>query len=212
MTDEGWISVFCSKTIFNLSHIILTETEIKLLEKGLDFAPVQKTLNEPELRKDFDEFYRRMRCKWDFRNEVSETFSEIPEFRPKLCWFLPKGHASLEILLSKWEKELFTNDLDEPSQSSLSAKEWKSLRDLASDRSIGLIGTDKGSSVVVWDRAGYILEAEKHLNEKRVYEEVKFNENILTGLVEKSNNIFDRLCSHRLISESELKYFSYNFK
>ena len=66
--------------------------------------------------------------------------------------------------------------------------------------------------MVVWDRAGYILEAEKHLNEKRVYEEVKFNENILTGLVEKSNNIFDRLCSHRLISESELKYFSYNFK
>ena len=54
--------------------------------------------------------------------------------------------------------------------------------------------------MVVWDRTGYILEAEKHLNGKRVYKEVKLKENILTGLVEKSNNIFDRLCSHRSIS------------
>ena len=40
----------------------------------------------------------------------------------------------------------------------------------------------------------------------------KFNENILTGLVEKINKNFNRLCSHRLISESELKYFTYNFE
>ena len=66
--------------------------------------------------------------------------------------------------------------------------------------------------MVVWDRADYILEAEKHPHDKQVYKEVKFNENILTGLVEKSNRIFNRLCRHRLISESELKYFTYNFK
>ena len=54
---------------------------------------------------------------------------------------------------------------------------------------------------VIWDRADYILEAEKHLNGKYVYKEVKFNENILTGLVEKSKKIFNSLCSHMLISE-----------
>ena len=48
-----------------------------MLEKGLDFAPIQKTLNEPELRKDFEEFSRRMRCKWNFRNEPTNNFSEI---------------------------------------------------------------------------------------------------------------------------------------
>ena len=58
-----------------------------MLEKGLDFVPVQRTLNEPELR-----------------NEVSETFSEIPSFRSKSSWLPPKGHASLEILLSQLEK------------------------------------------------------------------------------------------------------------
>ena len=41
LMDEGRLGrVFCSKTVFNLSLIILTKTEIKVWEKGLDFAPV----------------------------------------------------------------------------------------------------------------------------------------------------------------------------
>ena len=32
-----------------------------MLEKGLDFALIQKTSSELELRKDFEEFLRRMR-------------------------------------------------------------------------------------------------------------------------------------------------------
>ena len=45
-----------------------------------------------------------------------------------------------------------------------------------------------------------------------MYEDVKFNENILTSLVERINKIFNRLCSRRLISEKELKYFNYSFQ
>ena len=64
VTTEGRISgYFCSDTVFNLSHRVLTETEIKVLEKGLDYVPIQKKINEPELRKDFSEFCRRMRNK-----------------------------------------------------------------------------------------------------------------------------------------------------
>ena len=114
---------FCSKSVFNLSKKVLTETEIRVLEKGLDFAPIQKSLNEPELRKDFEEFSRRMRCKWHFRNELSENFSETPAFRPKSVWKPPKGHASLEVFLSRLEKELFSDDISESTQSDLSAEE-----------------------------------------------------------------------------------------
>ena len=38
---------FCSKSVFNLSKKVLTKTEIRVLEKGLDFAPIQKSLSEP---------------------------------------------------------------------------------------------------------------------------------------------------------------------
>ena len=36
------------------------DTEIRVFEKGLDFAPIQNKLSEPELRRDFKEFCRRM--------------------------------------------------------------------------------------------------------------------------------------------------------
>ena len=50
LRDDGQFSgVFRSITVFNLSHKISTETEIKVLEKGSDFAPVLRNLNEDQL-------------------------------------------------------------------------------------------------------------------------------------------------------------------
>ena len=67
---------FCSKTVFNLSRKVLTETEIRVLEKGLGFAPTPTRINDSDLKRDFNEFSRKMRCKWYFRNEPTEKFSE----------------------------------------------------------------------------------------------------------------------------------------
>ena len=75
-----------------------------------------------------------MRCKWHFRNELSENFSETAAFRPKSVWKPPEGHASLEVNLSRLEKELFSDDINEPTQSNFSAEEWKALRVLAADK------------------------------------------------------------------------------
>ena len=55
--DENRVTgYFCSGTIFNLSNWVLSDNEIKILEKGLDFVPIQRKINEPELRSDFGEF------------------------------------------------------------------------------------------------------------------------------------------------------------
>ena len=54
---------FCSETVFNLSNRALSEAEIKVSEKGLDYAPIQNKINEPELMNDFNEFCRKMRLK-----------------------------------------------------------------------------------------------------------------------------------------------------
>ena len=43
VTDEGRLQgLLCSKTVFNLSQRLLSEIEIQVLEKGLDFALIQK--------------------------------------------------------------------------------------------------------------------------------------------------------------------------
>ena len=62
---------------------MLSEIEVQVLEKGLDFAPIQKSINEPELRKDFEDFSRRMRIRWNFRDQPSEDLSDKPAFSPK---------------------------------------------------------------------------------------------------------------------------------
>ena len=54
---------FCSDKVFNLSKKVLSETEIKVLEKRFDFALIQNQINKSELRNDFEEFCRRMRMK-----------------------------------------------------------------------------------------------------------------------------------------------------
>ena len=52
---------------------VLTDAEITILEKGLYFAPIQNKIHEPELRKDFEKFCKRMRIKYYFHNGVSTS-------------------------------------------------------------------------------------------------------------------------------------------
>ena len=66
--------------------------------------------------------------------------------------------------------------------------------------------------MVVWDRLDCLMEAEKQLKDRKVYQEVRFSENILTDLVEKSNTMFKNLRRKGVISEKELKYFSFEYK
>ena len=51
---------FVSDTVFNLSNKVLSDTEIRVFETGLDFAPVQNKVNKTELRRDFKEYSRSM--------------------------------------------------------------------------------------------------------------------------------------------------------
>ena len=79
---------------------------MKVLEKGLDFAPIQRKINEPELKQDFNDFFTRLRIKWYFRDETQE-FSETPALSTKSTWNPPKGHRCLEVFLSQVENDLF---------------------------------------------------------------------------------------------------------
>ena len=89
---EGY---FCSKSVFNLIKKVQIETETRVLEKDLDFAPTPTKINETELRADFNEFDRKNRCKWFFRNQSTENFSEAPESCVKSNWNPPQGHPAI---------------------------------------------------------------------------------------------------------------------
>ena len=90
---------FCSDAVFNLSRRILTEAENKVLEKSLNFAPIQNKINELELRTDVNKFHESMRTKWYFKDEPTKEFSNIATFSSKSIWTPPNGHSNLEVYL-----------------------------------------------------------------------------------------------------------------
>ena len=203
---------FCSDTSFNLSHRVLSDAEIKVLEKGLDFALIQRKINEPELRGDFEEFCRRMRAKCHFWNEPSESFSKKPAFSTKSSWKPPEGHPNLEVFLSQLENEIFKMVETPLGYSNLSKEEWEAVRTFADNRNIVIKKADKGSCVAIWDRNDYITEAESQLKNELVYKKVSFKKGMLGDLVTKSNGFFKDLRRSGCITEKELKYFSYEYK
>ena len=119
-SDERLQGHFCSDTVFDLSNRVLKENEIEVLEKGLDFAPIQRKINKTELCKDFEESFRRMWIKWNFRKEPSQNFSVVPVFALKLFRKPSSGHLYLELLFSQDFKEI----QDSLRYSNLSEEEW----------------------------------------------------------------------------------------
>ena len=79
------------------------------------------------------------------------------------------------------------------------------MRSVVDDQNLVIKKADKGSSVVVWDRNDYLMEAEKQLSDKNVYKEVKFNEKLIQDLTETSNKIFRNLNNGGFITDKELK-------
>ena len=63
---------------------------------------------------------------------------------------------------------------------------------MADDRNIIIKKADKGSCIVMWGKDDYLMEAEKQLSDK-VFQEVSNSENILSKLVEMSNEMFKSL-------------------
>ena len=66
-------NTFSSDTVFNLSHRVLSNAEIKSLQKSLDFAPIQKKIKWTGIK---EKFWRILSS-----HENQMTFSEWTYFR-----------------------------------------------------------------------------------------------------------------------------------
>ena len=66
---DGWLKVkFVSKNVINLSKWNLTENEIALLSKGLNFIPTcNKVDGVARLKLELERFSRMLCLKWHFR-------------------------------------------------------------------------------------------------------------------------------------------------
>ena len=132
-------------------------------------------------------------------------------FHPKSNWKPLLGHPGLKLFLSQRFKEIFNglpNDLVSV-PSNISKEDWEELR----EQMIQALLWRKRSCEVVWCRDDCIKEeANKQMEDKTVYKDIKFKETILSDLMDKSNRILKSFYKCKFITEKEVKYFSYDFK
>ena len=76
--------------------------------------------------------------------------------------------------------------------------------DLKNDKTIVIQGADKGWAVVIWDRFGYIQEAEKQLGDKEIYEEVSNDPQLLIGTIHRT---VEKIRRRGDVSADNIKYF-----
>ena len=162
-----------TNTVVNLSSVELSDSDKKLLSKGLNFCPRPKTYNVFEVEKDLDAFARRLRLKEmfaDSHNTDSATPTEEQlKFRPKSSFNPPEQSHTLEAFITAIQRDIKTHKPTNTRRDNLSPSERESLKKLRNDDRIVIKPADKGSSVVVLDSEDYIAEAQRQLSDERFY-------------------------------------------
>ena len=161
---------FVNNKVIYLSQRTLNQHEISVLSKGLKFVATPKEIDYSQVKIDLENFGRRLRLKWFFKE--NDDFSEVPAFRPKSKLNPRNKDVAIEIFLSKLEDELMEISPEGCNYSNLTREERVALNNLKSDRTIIIKEADKGSGVVVWDREDYISEAENQLRDPGVYQKL----------------------------------------
>ena len=73
---------------------------------------------------------------------------------------------------------------------SLPKEEQDALHSLRDDPSIIIIGANKGSAIVVWDREDYLMEAYRQLHDKEVYKQVPDDPSVFANNLMKKEKLF----------------------
>ena len=68
---------FVSKNVINLSRRNLSSVEIPLLSKGLKFVPTTNRIDQANLKRELEEYGRKLRLMWLFRYD-ERLFSIFP--------------------------------------------------------------------------------------------------------------------------------------
>uniref|UniRef100_A0A8C5W849 Helix-turn-helix domain-containing protein n=1 Tax=Leptobrachium leishanense TaxID=445787 RepID=A0A8C5W849_9ANUR len=198
------------KGIFNLSQKILTNTEIKVLNKGLKFAPT-KQMDKFSMYIDLQRFKRKLSLKKYFLKTpiINNTAVDQDKFvhtsLKNKSKFFPRHVISNEI---KMFESLVSTDIDrmgiKEKKHNLTKEEKKAIKDLDKDETIIIKPADKGGGIVIWSKEAYNEESLRILGDERTYIKLKNN-----PIIEIRNNLHTLLQDGRdkeILTEREFRY------
>ena len=100
MRQKCWIMFgkFVIKNVVNFFGWSLTDPEMSLLSKGLNFVPTSNTTDKAKLQTELEALGRILRLKQHFRNEENEF--DLDQFKPKSSFNPCNKYAAIEIYIS----------------------------------------------------------------------------------------------------------------
>ena len=156
------------KYIKNLSNEKITESQIKLISRGLKFIPTNtpnKNKIQWQLLRDFEEFARPMRLQYMFfgQNREIHPFYVKSDWNPSV-----QPSVALESYLEAVKLQLAEIHITKPKQN-LSRNERKAINELKQNHHINLKKADKGSTTVVMNKTDKIREGQTQIDDKNNY-------------------------------------------
>ena len=205
----------------NLSSLILDDSDISLLDKGLTFVPTPRTLPVKSILENKDNLIRKIKLR-SFFNKCTKPFNAKEKlFQHKSTW---TPNASLlnneaintinEIenntinLIREANKITRNNEIyiklkDKPN---LSVNELASLNKLRSNKDIIIKSADKGGATVIMDLENYIFEANRQLNDSNYYRIL--DEPIYMNNIPGIRTILENVRKDGFINSEQLKFLS----
>ena len=181
-----------SDSVVNLSDHTLSNAQLSVLGRGLNFCPSPGEPKLADLYQDLDKFHLQSRRKCFFYKNTPST-SDAPvapsggnpnrdswaassafehrKFRDPSTWE-PRGTPTLETFIKMNEIALGKFTPKSTKRCNLSKAEKIAIRELENNPNIVIKPADKGSAVVVMNIADYIREAERQLSDIRFYEKI----------------------------------------
>ena len=156
------------KVIFNFSKYELSDFEKRLLVKGLNFSLPPKYLDYTDYLVNFELFYRNV-CNLGI---LSNEGLDFVKARTK------------EAALSSYRN--YNNNVPQH----LSKEEFLALQNLRKNKNIVIQKSDKGNSVVIFDKADYLVKMGNLLNDTQKFEKINLkNDGILNFAVNQEKYV-----------------------
>lgn len=174
------------------------------MEKGLKFCPTPRVVSKTPILEAAGKFHRRLKWAYVKRNSKKyfiEPFTHksnrVPSdscVHPLVLETIQKIDADLANLPITREKQNMSN------------LAYNALKTIKNNPDIIMKPADKGSSVVIMNRADYITEGYRHLNDNKYYERIPTP--IYPETAELIADMVTDLKNRGKLSEAQLKYLS----
>ena len=206
----------------NLSQQHLTDSELKLLDRGMTFVPTYFTAPMHSVYALQNRLVRNLKLKDYFRENESDDFDpKVKSFTNPSKWTPADSKVgrstldAIQTIVSGTEDLLRGRRLPSgglvrlhESKDNLSVEERRALKRLRSNQSIVIKPADKGSATVVMDKSTYLTEGYRQLNNTKYYK--KLERSIRPDNVARINGILERMNAEGSVSDDQLRYLRAN--